>query len=565
MKLLKKSSVESRSRFGRCFIRFFAWVFIISMLISSCASSNKEEGYSDINYGEEDVVNDRVRDIEKLLEKKSLEALWQSSILLKNAPEFSQSSEIFDKCQDEVVKQCNNYIEEKNYLDACRLYKSLVAVESTKIDNIKIDLNQITRLMEEGNPVKNSPAKTEKVSTMINGTVTVLVDKGVKIESGMGYNDAMLGSGFFITKNGYIITNHHVISDCVDPKYNGYARLYIKLAEDSETRIPARVIGYDKTMDLALLKTEVDAPYVFNLGSSSDLDVGDRIFVIGSPLGLERTLTSGIVSTTDRDLLSLGKVFQIDAAVGPGNSGGPMIDEKGNVLAVVFAGIQNYQGLNFAIPVEYLKAELNFLMAGGKRVHPWMEAFGKTKRLAGSGAKNQGLEILYTLPGGKANFSGLDVDDLIIKIDQTKITSMDDLHLYLLSQPSDSIVSVTCEKADGSGTKTLPVYLAPRPENPGYTFYSGDLLSSSLYPIMGMELVRTSTSNKKQYSVKKVLKNSSADAAGLDEGDPIQILDTVLDDEKTYLGLGIYAKKKKSGYLDYRMGLTASLDSSLYF
>ena len=77
-----------------------------------------------------------------------------------------------------------------------------------------------------------------KVSELIKGTVTVYVDKGIKVERGVGYTDGVLGSGFFISKNGYIITNHHVISDCVDPEYEGFARLYIRLADDSETRIP---------------------------------------------------------------------------------------------------------------------------------------------------------------------------------------------------------------------------------------------------------------------------------------------------------------------------------------
>lgn len=108
------------------------------------------------------------------------------------------------------------------------------------------------------------------------------------------------------------------------------------------------------------------APYVFELGSSSDLSVGDRVFAIGSPLGLDKTLTSGIISSDDRHLFSAGFVFQIDAAVNSGNSGGPLIDEKGRVQAVVFAGVMNYQGLNFAIPVEYLRYDLPFLLPAVK-------------------------------------------------------------------------------------------------------------------------------------------------------------------------------------------------------
>ena len=98
------------------------------------------------------------------------------------------------------------------------------------------------------------------------------------------------------------------------------------------------------------------------MGSSSDLEIGDKISAIGTPVGLEGTLTSGIISSFDRKLLALGNVFQIDAAVNSGNSGGPLIDKNLKVQAIVFAGMLQLQGLNFAIPVEYLKQELGILL-----------------------------------------------------------------------------------------------------------------------------------------------------------------------------------------------------------
>jgi S1-C subfamily serine protease len=166
------------------------------------------------------------------------------------------------------------------------------------------------------------------------------------------------GSGIIIGKNEemlLIATNYHVIESEVDPEYEGYSRLYIKTSEDSETKIPAKVVGYDSVMDLALLKTEITPKYVFQLGSSENLEIGDQIYAIGSPLGLEKTITSGIISTTDRKITTMGTVMQIDASVNAGNSGGPAVSKEGLVQGVVFAGIEGSQGLNFAIPVEYLK------------------------------------------------------------------------------------------------------------------------------------------------------------------------------------------------------------------
>ena len=102
------------------------------------------------------------------------------------------------------------------------------------------------------------------------------------------------------------------------------------------------------------------------------MSVGDKISAIGTPIGLEGTLTSGIISSIGRKMTTLGNVFQIDAAVNSGNSGGPLIDEKYKVQAIVFAGMLQFQGLNFAIPVEYLKLLLPRLYYGGEILHPFV-------------------------------------------------------------------------------------------------------------------------------------------------------------------------------------------------
>lgn len=196
-----------------------------------------------------------------------------------------------------------------------------------------------------------------------------------------------------------------------------------------------------------------------------------------------------------------------------------------------------------------------------------MEAYGKTKRTPGVGAKNEGVEVLYAMPGGRLSFAGIKAGDIITGLDDVKITSLDDLQIFLLGKSDDSIVKVRYLTADESGTqeKAVPVYLSNRPENPGFSFYSHDLISSALYPVVGMELVRSSTSNKRLYTVKRVLKGSFADENGFSEGDPVQILNCSPSDDKTALIVEIYAKKKRNGYLDYGMSLGVPLDGSQYF
>ena len=543
--------------------RIFA---ILSLLLfASCGSTNKAELFSDINYTDAEVVRDEISAIKKIAEENPVKALWRAKILSENAPDAESVSELLEECYNKTQAKCISFWDEKKYVDARRVYRSLVAAGCTDFRSLSFGEGALESLVAENMPtLAENTGGVKKLSDMIKGTVTVFVDKGVKVEGGVGRADSVLGSGFFISKNGYIVTNHHVISACVDPSYNGFAKLYIRLAEDPDTKIPAKVVGYDDLMDLALLKTEVDAPYVFPLGSSSDLSIGDSVYAIGSPLGLDRTLTRGIVSALDRNLLAMGNVFQIDAAVNAGNSGGPMIDEKGFVQAIVFAGVANFQGLNFAIPVEYLKAELPYLFNGGKCAHPWVQAYGKTSKPIGAGTKSDGVDVIYSMPGGSAYRAGLLAGKKIIACNGSEIKGLDDLHLFMLQTQPDTIVKISAVDSDGKKSEHV-LYMEKRPKSPGHEIYTHDLLSSSLLPILGMELVRTSTSNKKLYGIKKVIKGSSADEAGFSEGDPIQIISANLQQDNTVLVVQVYAKKRRNGYLDVGMALGAPLDSECYF
>ncbi|MBR0475523.1 MAG: trypsin-like peptidase domain-containing protein, partial [Treponema sp.] len=507
-----------------------------------------------------------IKTIREIPESDCVKAFWRAGILRENVSGNQKVQTLYNDMMQKVVDAYNKSLSEQKYLDSLGYYESLKAMNYPRLSQLAKSDSQLRSLINSKVPGLGNakPQKSVSLSSTINGTVTVFVDKGVKVEKGVGRPDAMLGSGFFISSDGYIITNHHIISSCVDPKYEGFARCYIKLAEDPDTRIPAKIVGWDSTIDLALLKAEVRAPYVFTLGSSSDLNVGDKVYAIGSPLGLDRTLTSGIISAKDRELFTSGKVFQIDAAVNSGNSGGPLIDSQARVQAIVFAGVQNYQGLNFAIPVEYLRYELPLLAAGGKRRHPWTGAYGKTKRLPGSGAKNEGLSVMYTMPGSPAYLAGLEVGQTIVAIGGTKVTSLDDLQYYLMQRKAGSIVRVTTLSEEGV-RKEHTLYLNVRPDSPGYEVYTHDLISGALVPILGTELVRASSKDKREYTISMLIKGSLADVSGFSEGDPVKILSTQVSPDKTAISLTLYARKRKNGFLDVGLGLAAPLDSPYYF
>ncbi len=527
---------------------------VLMLIFSSCNTIQQpEEVFVQPDYTEREAFDNEVKRIDEIGEKNTILALWRSSIL--------NDAETIKKYSEKSIEEYKEALKNEDWFNAARIYSSLENLGVADVKGLEKSAAELEKLYMKAIPVTNDGTSAKnKVSSYIEGTVTVWVDRGVKVENGVGYADRVLGSGFFISKDGYLVTNHHVIADVVDKKSEKYSKAYVKLAQDSDTRIPAKVVGWDPLIDLALLKVEVDAPYVFKLGSSADLDTGDRIYAIGSPIGLERTLTSGIVSATDRKLFSLGDVMQIDAAVNQGNSGGPCIDENGNVQAIVFAGMLQYEGLNFAIPVEYLKAELPALFNGGKVTHPWLASFGHTKKEM---RQNVGLEVQYIMPGGSASRAGLIENDVLTAINGQKITTLEDMQNTMMKLRPQSIVKIEYKRGDEK--KSCAIYLAERPENPGYAVYTHDVLSNSFIPIYGMKLVHVSTAYNKKYRIIKILRGSVADESGFSESDPVTVRAVEFNDDKSIIYTQVETKNRKKGYLDMSIAIGAQLDSPYYF
>jgi S1-C subfamily serine protease len=535
--------------------------FFFTAGCQSVKQPDPETIYKQPDYTLDDVRKAEITRINEMMKTDSIQALWRAHLL--------QDSETVSQCMDAVADEYGAAVQKKDYFTALRLYDSLRNSGFNDISKLEMGADELKKLSVENVPgLDSSPvadtaadAVPEKVSTYVKGTVTVWVDRGIQVKNGVGYPDIVIGSGFFIDKAGYIVTNYHVIKDLVDPKYEGYARLFVKLADDPDTRIPSKVIGWDPVLDLALLKTEVDAPYVFNLGASRGLDVGDKIYVIGSPVGLGRTLTSGVVSALDRKLFTTGSVMQIDAAVNSGNSGGPCIDSQGNVQAVVFAGMLKYEGLNFAIPVEYLKDDLPTLYHGGKRAHPWIAAYGHTKK---NGTEEAGLEVQYVMPGGSADRAGLEPGDIIISINGKKIHNLEDMQNELRRNVPDTIIRVTYTANAGDDSEGL-LYLSERPENPGYEIYQNDVVAGSFVPLLGMKLTAVSTAYRNRYSISDIIKGSIADESGFSVNDPVAVLKVKFSDDNSIMYTELSLKRRKQGYLDANIGLSTQLDSPYYF
>jgi serine protease Do len=388
---------------------------------------------------------------------------------------------------------------------------------------------------------------------MIKGTVTVWVDRGIRMEKGVGYPDRVIGSAFFIDSRGYLLTNYHVIKSEVDPKYEGYSRLFIRLSEDTGDKIPAKVIGYDSTFDLALLKVELAPEYVFSGLSTEPVVPGDRIYAIGSPGGLEKTITSGIVSATGRRFLQMGDTLQVDVPLNPGNSGGPLLNDKGDVIGIVFAGIPQFEGINFAVPYTWIERVLPQLYAGGQVDHPWLGmSLNET---------DKGLEVTYVVPGEPADKAGILVGDIIEGINGAKYTTIRDAQDALLNHAPLSLVRLSSIR-DGVKLERV-LCLSSRPESPVEVALKRDSMDTVIYPLFGMQLERVGSFLwKNDYVVRRVSKGSVADESGFSENDPLTIQDWQVDRDKGYVVLQLYVKKRKQGFMESVIQIATYLDTN---
>jgi S1-C subfamily serine protease len=409
-------------------------------------------------------------------------------------------------------------------------------------------------------PLREYAEGSDNIAAQIRGVATVLVDRGIRIERGRGMPDRVLGSAFFVDASGLLITNYHVIASEVDPKYEGYSRMYIRMGDSTSARFPAKVLGWDKALDLALIKAEYKPEFVFSVVDRVIPQVGDTVLAIGSPGGLEKTVTSGIVSNLNRRFLQIGDVIQIDAAVNHGNSGGPVVDTSGRLVGIVFAGIEQYQGLNFAVPAERLAAALPAMIAGGKAERPWLGfALSET---------SFGAEIVYAAPNTPAAEHRIAEGAVIKTLNGQAISAAQGLLIPALqdaifqSRPGE-LVAVEIAGPGGSGPVRRQVLMSvPRPDIPLSDAAKVDSRERLAAPLFGMILTPSQgRSFSSTYQVKKVIRGSIADEAGISEQDPVLIRGFRVLEKDGYALMDIDVKKRRMGYLETFMRLPALLDS----
>ncbi len=248
-----------------------------------------------------------------------------------------------------------------------------------------------------------------------------------------------LGSGVIISADGYILTNNHVVEKADE--------INVKLYNQKEYK--AKIIGKDKETDLAIIKINSNGLKPAKIGDSDKVDVGDWVIAVGSPFGLEQTVTQGIISAKGR-IIGAGPYddfLQTDAAINPGNSGGPLINLNGEVIGIntaITSRSGGYEGVGFAIPVNMAKKVYGDILQKGKVVRGWLGVAIQdlTPDLAKYFKVNEGVLISQVFTNGPAQKAGLQRGDVIIEFDGKKVKKYRELQSIVASTPVNKSVNV---------------------------------------------------------------------------------------------------------------------------
>lgn len=285
-------------------------------------------------------------------------------------------------------------------------------------------------------------ASTVNSVVSINTTATA----GTNI-FGQTVETASAGSGFIISSDGYIVTNYHVVKGATSVKVTLY----------SGDTYDATVIGGDSDYDVAVIKINAGGLPAVTLGNSADVNVGDTVLAIGNPLGeLTFSMSQGIVSCCDRAINVDGTPFnmiQVDASINPGNSGGPLVNLYGEVVGIVSAKYSSYsnttvEGLGFAIPISDVRAIITDIIENGQvtgKAYLAIKAGTMTEQMAAQYDIDitEGVFVYSTESGGAGEKAGLQLGDVITKLNDIAITSMTDLTMAKKSYKAGDTVTLT--------------------------------------------------------------------------------------------------------------------------
>jgi serine protease Do len=340
-----------------------------------------------------------------------------------------------------------------------------------------------------------------------------------------------LGSGFIISKDGYILTNHHVIA--------GADEVIVRLSNREE--YVAKVIGSDKASDVAVLKVEADDLPTLKFGDSDDLKVGEWVLAIGSPFGFDHSVTAGIVSAKGRSLPSDNYVpfIQTDVAINPGNSGGPLFNLDGEVIGInsqIYSRTGGFMGLSFAIPIELAVDVASQIRENGSVSRGWLGVLIQevTRELAESfGMDNpQGALVAKVLDDSPAEEAGLQVGDVIVEFNGKKVMRSASLPPLVGRSAVGKNADVTIIR--NRSREHIKVKIAELPTSITQASFTPEQDDKPIEKsALGMNVIELSKAAKKKLKlqsgveVTEVEETGSARDAGIQRGDVIVMIDNL--------------------------------------
>ena len=342
-----------------------------------------------------------------------------------------------------------------------------------------------------------------------------------------------LGSGFIVSEDGYIITNHHVVK--------GADEIIVRLNDRRE--FIAELIGSDPRSDIALLKVEANDLPRLKLGSANRIKVGEWVLAIGSPFGFDHSVTAGIISAIGRSLPNESYVpfIQTDVAINPGNSGGPLFDLSGEVIGVnsqIYSRTGGFMGLSFAVPVDVVKNVYQQLRQQGRVSRGWLGVLIQdvTWELAESFdmQRPHGALIAKVLSGSPAEDAGVEVGDIITRFNGKEISFSSDLPPLVGNSPIDEPAAVDIIRQGKN--KTIRIKIAELPTDEGELLSGNnqpDKQSSNISNILGLKVEELTEEQRDALQIDDhgvIVENvlpGPAQQAGISKGDVILLLNNI--------------------------------------
>jgi len=357
------------------------------------------------------------------------------------------------------------------------------------------------------------------------------------------------GSGFIVSADGYILTNAHVVADADE--------VTVKLNDRREFR--AKVIGSDKTTDVALIKITADNLTPVSIGDPSQLKVGEWVLAIGEPFGFENSVTAGIVSAKGRSLPQENYVpfIQTDAAVNPGNSGGPLLNMRGEVVGInsqIVSRSGGYMGLSFAIPIDVAMNVSNQIKADGKvsrgRLGVWIQEVNAELAESFGLKKPAGALVTEVEPGSPADKAGLETSDIILRYDDKPIDTSFDLPRLVGATKPGSKARITVWRKGATRELTAQVGEMGNTKTAGAHDARSDMAGLTVSPLRPEQ--------KKQLGIESgvLVEDASGMAAraGIQAGDIIMAVGNVAVNDAKDLAGALEVKGRKTVALLIKRG-----------